>query len=289
MTSPPLASPPPSTPPPAAIAPRRTMPTAALSSRLASRKGVIAPPRIILNAVEGWGKTTCAAYTKDPALIMLRGENGYDTLLSAGLVPDVPAAVIDTWENYMAELRFHANTDPLPFATLNIDSLGIAERLCHEYTCLTEYKNNWSETGFMSYQKGYETALTHWLEMLITLDKIRDKGASIVFLGHLQVRNFKNPLGPDYDRFLSDTHEKTTWAATRRWADAVFFGDFVTLVANLDAKGKKGKGVGGTERVLYTEHRDAYDAKNRYGMPSEIPIPDDPTRAWATITSHINK
>ena len=44
---------------------------------------------------------------------------------------------------------------------------------------------------------------------------------------------------------------------------------------------------------MYAEHQDAFDAKNHYGLPAEIAIPDDPKAGWATIwgaiTSAIEK
>ena len=67
----------------------------------------------------------------------------------------------------------------------------------------------------------------------------------------------------------------------------MLFGKFVTITE----KSKTGviKGIGGTDRILYTERRDAFDAKNRYGMPAEIDIPNDPAKTWETIWKHLYK
>jgi hypothetical protein len=99
-------------------------------------------------------------------------------------------------------------------------------------------------------------------------------------LGHVQVRPFKNPLGADYDRYVCDVHHKT-WGVTHKWADAVLFGTFRTVLD--EKKGTKPKGIGGADRVLFCERRDAYDAKNRYGMPEELDIPNEPAEVWGTI------
>lgn len=107
----------------------------------------------------------------------------------------------------------------------------------------------------------------------------------IIMLGHTQVKPYKNPMGEDFDRYVADVHHKT-WGVTHKWADAVLFGTFLTIT---EKKNNKVKGIGGTERVLYTERRDAYDAKNRYNMPEEIEIPDDSSKSWETIWKNIYK
>jgi hypothetical protein len=234
------------------------------------------PPRIVVNGVEGWGKTSMAAYANIPAIIMARGETGYQTLLGAGLVPSVDTAVVNNWGEYIALLTELADQDAMPYKTIVTDAMGGAERLCHEHVCATEFHGEWGEKGFMAYQRGYDVAVTDWLAMLQLLDRIHAKGVMILMLSHCQVKTTKNPMGADYDRYVSNVHSKT-WGVTHKWADMVLFAKFHTVV-NAD-----GKGIGGNQRMIYTEHRDAYDAKNRYGMAPEIVIPDDPARVWDVI------
>jgi hypothetical protein len=244
------------------------------------------PPRIVLNAVEGWGKSSCAAYAPEPAVLMAAGETGYQTLLGAGLVPQVDAAYVEDWAALLALLDRMGQVQAPQHKVLAFDALGGFERLCHEHVCRRDFNGEWGEKGFASYQKGYDVAVTDWLQFLQKLDRIRSRGVTILLLGHLQIRAFKNPLGEDYDRYVADVHHKT-WGVTHKWADAVLFGTFRTV---LDAKrGERPKGIGGTDRVLYCERRDAYDAKNRYGMPEEIDIPADPSRIWSTVWDAITK
>ena len=102
------------------------------------------------------------------------------------------------------------------------------------------------------------------------------------------MRNFKNPLGPDFDRYESNVHPKT-WDVTKQMFDAVLFGTFRTFVDNPDkaAKGQRVRGIGTNDRVIYTMRHDAYDAKNRYGMDRELDIPNDPSQIWTTIRNAI--
>ena len=110
-------------------------------------------------------------------------------------------------------------------------------------------------------------------------------GKTVVLLSHSLERRYQNPMGGDFDRFVSDCHEKT-WGATKRWADAVLFGNFFTV---LDEASGRAKGVGGTDRDLYGERRDAFDAKNRYGMPDQLTMPNDPGACWGVIWNAIIK
>jgi hypothetical protein len=248
------------------------------------RKAAFQPPRLILNAVEGWGKTSCAAYTPKPVLLMAKGETGYDTLLGAGLVPAIPATITESWKELLATCDEMIAAPELPYKTLNLDASGGFERMCHEYVCQRDFKGDWGEKGFTSFQKGYDVAVAEWLQLLTRLDRIRERGVMIIFLGHSKVTQFSNPMGENFDRYISDMHHKTT-GVTSKWADAILFGTFVTVTEK--SKTGKHKGIGGTERILYTERRDAFDAKNRYGMPPEIDIPDDPSKTWSTIWQHI--
>ena len=245
------------------------------------------PPRLVVFATEGFGKTTLGACAPEPLILMSRGETGYDTLLQSKLVPQVPAEVVVDWQDLLGWIDGLTN-DPQGRKTLVLDTLGGFERLCHEHVCREHFKSDWTETGFASYQKGYDLAVTDWIGLLSRLDRLRAKGVTILWLGHSRIHSFKNPLGPDFDRYICDCHPKT-WGVTHRWADAVLFGNFLTVLDN-EEKAKragKGKAIGGTTRILFTERRDAYDAKNRYGMKGEIWLEDGPAASWSTLWAHL--
>jgi len=270
--------------PSAAPAPSKDRP------RLGSGKAEFKPPRIVLNAVEGWGKTSLGAFAPNPAILMAAGETGYETLLGAGLVPNVPRAKLETWPDTLALLD-DLIQDDTGTETVVLDAVGGFERMCHEYVCNRDFNGDWGERGFTSYQKGYEVAVADWLQLLQKLERLQEfRGATVVILSHCRVKTFKNPMGADYDRWVSDCHDKT-WSITHKWADAVLFGNFFTVVegGKTGEKPKKGKGIGGTQRVIYTERRDAFDAKNRYGMSEVLDIPNDASRSWPTVWSAIRK
>lgn len=56
----------------------------------------------------------------------------------------------------------------------------------------------------------------------------------------------------------------------REWVDAVLFANYNTMVETGQDKVVRAKA--GNRRMLYTSHTAAYDAKNSYGLPDEIPM-----------------
>ena len=234
---------------------------------------------INLNAIPGWGKTSCVAHAPGVAFVLSPRELGYITLFQNGLVPECPYQIASTWNELLQIVRSVDGIETLAF-----DILGGFERLCHEHVCQQHFGGDWGERGFMNYQKGFGLAVNDWLQLLAALDQLRNKGVNIVLLGHVKIETFKNPNGPDFDRYACDVH-KTIWGATHNWVSAALFGTFYQIVE--EKKKGRAKGIGGTDRVLYTEHRDTWDAKNQYGMPEVIDIPNDPSKVWTTIISNM--
>lgn len=235
------------------------------------------PARIVLHGVEGVGKTTFAAHAGDVLFAMMRGETGVETLIDAGQLPGMShTEELTTWEQLLG-LVDQLTEKEHSYKNLVIDSAGPAERLCHEMVCARDYKSDWGERGFMGYMRGYETSLTEWLDLLQRLDKMRTaRRVRPILIAHTKVATFKNPEGPDYDRYTIDLHHKT-WGITAKWADMILFANYYTVV---DESGSRAKGTGGSERILYTQRTAAWDAKNRHGLPQEIPMGDSGGEAW---------
>lgn len=284
-------TPPPNTPPPTSSAPpppppvksAQSTPKPAVSVPVMSVKPAeFTAPRIVITGVEGVGKTSIVAYAPGASIIEAGNETGYSTLAGVGRVPQIPSAAVTKWEEFTALLDSLIDAPP---RLLGVDAMGGLERMCHEFVCKRDFNGDWSDQGFASFQKGYDMAVTDWLLMLSKLDRLRNLGTTIIILAHCKVKPFKNPEGPDFDRYVADVHEKT-WAATHRWADAALFMKFETITDS--DKKKRVRGIGTDTRILYTSRTDARDAKNRYGMPSEIEMPNDPAQMFNAIWQYIN-
>ena len=134
-----------------------------------------------------------------------------------------------------------------------------------------------------AYMTGYDATLADWHNLLNALDRLRsERHMAILALCHSRIAPYKNPEGPDYDRFTPDLHAKT-WSLTHKWADYVLFLNFDTHV---DAgKSPRPKGLGGTRRVLHTERTAAFDAKNRHGLPPRIDCGSGAAEAWTNLAA----
>ena len=248
------------------------------------------PNRYVLYGREGIGKTSLAAQMPSPLFLQMKGETGLETLIDAGQLIKTPhLPEIATWVDLMAALNWILESGP-EYKTLVIDALNGAERLCHEHVCQRDFDGDWSDKGFMGYMRGYETALADWRQFLAQLDAIRLKHKmTIMVLSHAKISTFKNPEGPDYDRFQPDVTPKT-WSLTHKWADAVLFWNFEVQLGqvqeNRKAGTKKGKLIG-QNRILYTQNAGAYDAKNRLGLEPEIDMGDSPQEAWLALKTAI--
>lgn len=241
------------------------------------------PNRYILHAVEGWGKTSFGAQMPKPVFMQSRGETGLETLIDSGQLPEIPhTPEITQWADALYTMEYLLQADH-GFQTLCVDTINGLERLCFESVCERDFGGKWGNDGFASYGKGPQVAQNDWRQFLIACDALREKRKMrIIMLCHTKVGTYQNPTGANYDRF-SPEMAKETWGLTHKWADCVFFGNFESIVIGGQVDGKqprKGKGIGGRTRMMYTIRHDAYDAKNRLGLPPEIEMGDTPQEGY---------
>lgn len=248
------------------------------------KPGGIEGARLVINAVEGFGKTTIGAFAPNSVILMARDETGFITLRRSNRVPDVPAYQLDDWTATIGLIKSLAGQK---YGTVVLDALGGFERLCHEHVVATNCKGDWEV--FMAYHRGFDMALPIWLQLLQALDTVRASGSHVIILSHAKLETVRDPmLSEDYQRYTAEVHAKT-WGLTAKWADAVLFGKFV---AGVDKK--TGKPNGGKERIIYTEQSAAYVSKNRYGMAPQIELIDveghliGPEGMWPTIWAAMN-
>jgi len=113
------------------------------------------------------------------------------------------------------------------------------------------------------YGKGYVRALDLWRTLLKELSLLNDK-MHVLLIGHAQIKSFQDPELPTaYDRYQLKINDKAA-ALVREAADAVLFARFETELVKTNGKTRA---YGEGNRIMYTESRPGWDAKNRFNLP----------------------
>ena len=217
--------------------------------------------KVLIYGVEGIGKTTFAAQFPRPLFIDTEGgSNTYD-------VARLPKPT--SWTMFMDEIREAAGKKLCK--TLVIDTIDWAERMCTAQICAAY---NVKGVEDFSYGKGYIYVYEEFGRFLNLLSDVVDYGINVVLVAHAQIYKFEQPdEAGAYDRYTLKLTNKTgakISSMVKEWADMVLFANYKTLVI-IDSKTNKAHAQG-RERVMYTTHHAAWDAKNRHDLPEELPF-----------------
>lgn len=218
--------------------------------------------KVVIYGPEGIGKSTFAAQFPDPVFIDTEGST---KKLNIRRFPKPTS-----WEMLKNEVKEAMNGRLCK--TLVIDTFDWAEQLCIETICSAHQKKGIED---FSYGNGYVYEKEEVGKFLNLLQEVVDSGINVVLTAHAQMRKFEQPdeLGA-YDRWELKLGKKTSSQISplvKEWADMVLFANYKTYAVAVDKDGKKFKAQGG-DRVMYTTHHPCWDAKNRDGLPSEMPF-----------------
>jgi len=223
---------------------------------------VQAPRRTLLYGVHGVGKSTFGAMAERP--IFIPTEDG---------LADIECERFPLAEKYGDVLSALGAlyTEEHEYGTVVIDSLDWLERLIWTEVCAKRGVESIEDIG---YGKGYVFALTHWREVVSGLDALRnERGMGVILLAHAQIEKFNNPETDSYDRYAPRLHRMAS-AVVQEWCDEVLFATYRVHTKATDEgfNRKRIVGLGAGERIIRTTERPAHLAKNRLGLPEEIPL-----------------
>lgn len=217
----------------------------------------IEPMKVLIYGVEGIGKTTFASKFPDPIFIDTEGSTGF---INARKLPNPTS-----WTMLLDELE-DIKSDPRG-KTLIIDTLDWAERLAKKYLM---DKNKWAAIDSTNYGSRYVALSDEIGKLLNKLTEIKDLGINVVLTAHAETKKHELPdeMG-QYDKYTLKL-EKRDAGLAKEWADMILFFNYKTTIIS-DSKSNSKKATGG-QRVMYTTHKPAWDAKNRLGLADELPI-----------------
>lgn len=227
-------------------------------------------PRIIVHGDAGVGKTTLAACAPSP--VFIQTEDGLGNL-------DATAFPIATCFQDVMDALASLYTEDHKFQTCVIDSLDWLEPLIWKHTC-----NLWTTPKGESkrlasiedagYGKGYVEALGYWRQFFDGITALRDaKGMTIVMIAHSEKKRVEDPMLPAYDTHDLKLHKRAA-ALAEEFADVILFAAVQTSTVTEEAgfNNKRTRAVSTGNRIMHTVGQPAFTAKNRYSLPSPLPL-----------------
>lgn len=232
------------------------------------------PPRILIFGVAGIGKTTFCANA--PAPVFIQTEDGLGTI-------DAPAFPLARSFGEVREALQSLITEEHDYKTLVLDSLDWLEPLIWQEVCAN---NDVQSIEQIPYGKGFAMAAEIWRDYLDGINTLRDsRGMMIIQTAHSDIKRYESPEADSYDRYVIKLHNKAA-GLVQEHSDCVFFANYKTAVVkeNLGFNATRNKAVGSGDRVIHTQERPAFSAKNRYGLAPEIALNDN---TWGALASNI--
>lgn len=218
------------------------------------------PTKTLVYGVEGGGKSTWAAGAERPIWLPIENPR-----LKVKKFPQ-PTTLTEVYEALAVLMQGGHD-----FKTLVIDTVDALEPLIWREVC---NKNGWETMESPGWGKGFNVAFEEWRRLTSRLDRVIEKTRmDLILIGHCTVRAFNDPNGSNYDRYtlkLFETKESKPGAHLRGWCDNVYFVNYEVSTYEDDRGRTKGQETG--QRLLHTEWRAAFDAKNRFSLPPVLPL-----------------
>jgi len=238
-------------------------------------KHVMKPPRIIVYGDAGIGKTTFAAHAPSP--VFIGTEDGLGSIEA-----DCFDGITDF--NSVIQALSHLGREEHQYKTVVIDSLDWLEPLIWDATCQRLKVPSIETPG---YGRGYIEAQEEWRTILQYLTALRDhRGMMVIMIAHTNITRIEDPLHPAYDKYMLKLNKRAA-ALCSEDADIIGFATLDTYTTSEKASGfvdkdeRRSRVISTDTRVLRLQPSGAYIAKNRYGMPTSVPL------VWSEFEKHL--
>ena len=251
----------------------------AISLESISRSSGIKAPRIVVHGPAGVGKTTFGSSAPNP--IFIQTEDGLGKL-------EVDAfPLMQTFQDVLDALNI-LHTSQHNYQTVVLDSLDHLEPLLWAHLCdryVGPKGERYDSIEDFGFGKGYVLALDLWRQLLTALYDLRnDRGMAFILIAHSEIKRFESPMTDSYDRYQIKLHKRAS-DLVQESVDCVMFADYKTVIEKEEVGFNKTKtrGISTGQRYLYTEARPSFIAKNRYGLPPELPL------CWQAFSDALSK
>lgn len=240
---------------------------------MAKRERLAAPLFYLWYGVEGVGKTSLVADMPNPLLCDIEGRS---TKIEVARYPyrDEPGGHVPrTYEEFLGGLDDLIANPGHGYLTLGIDTSDALEALIHAHICKRDGEQNIEGYGF---GKGYKVAVAELRVLIQRLNVLRYRdNMNIAIAAHAKAKTFKNPEGPDFDRWQVVGDDLFT-AELRARCDVVGFihfeGGGAKLPDDAKAKNARARGWDTGRRIIELLRTAAWDAKSCLSVPSQVEL-----------------
>ena len=229
------------------------------------------PVLAMLYGPPGVGKSTFGASASNP--IFIPCERGLDQIT----VPKFPTP------KTLAEFGTYLNavdTEEHDYQTVVIDTADALELLIFDAVCNEGKVKSIEEFGG-GYGKGFTRAREYWARLLTRLTALSER-MNVLLVAHSHLRTVNDPmLATAYD-----IHEPKIQAKSieliRQSVDLIMFARIQTSVIKDGPKARKGRGLIGDDREMFTQPTTGIECKNRFNLESPMEF------NWATLQAGID-
>lgn len=215
--------------------------------------------RVLIYGENGVGKSSFAACFPRP--IFLNLEDG---------VGDIDCDSTDVIRSVTEFLQCLIELAESPYETIVVDTVDWLEKLIFEDVAKKAGKKTIEDIGF---GKGYQAVEQQWKDLFSGFTYLWKQGKHIVFTCHERLEKFSNPEGDSFNFWKPSLHDKGS-GCVAEWCDEVLFVRYKSNTIQKDEAfgGKRAIAIGGKERIVVCNKTATIEAKNRLGMPDEIPL-----------------
>ena len=229
------------------------------------RRGRIKRPNlIVIHGTGGVGKSTFAMHAPHPVFADVEEGTSH---LNLDRTPE-----IKIYEDLLAQLDWlqKANHD---YKTLVIDGLDELELRIHDFIVRTKKTDKGKSVEHVEdfgWGKGYSYAQQTWSDLVEKLKSLRDvRGMNVILIAHSEEKMIEDVVrGESYKRLRIKLNPKIT-NLIQEQADCVLFATHEVLISK---DKEKVNALSEGKRIMYTEYRPQWDAKNRLGLPFSLPL-----------------
>lgn len=177
---------------------------------------------------------------------------------------------VETYEQLISQIHelLNGEHDSNGFETVGFDSLDMIEKLIHKQIC---EKANVPGIDAFNYGKGRSQTITELIELEKLIYRlVVEKNLNVWYIAHCVAMDVNDPvLGLNYQNYELALHKSKKMDASKNFVDKV---STILFANHILVKTEDGYAKSTEQRGLFTEFRPGHLAKNRYGLPYELPL-----------------